>query len=85
MTSRCKRRDRGETAGRHTLEGAKRSCVTRKRGKSGRKGQISRKGANLRVRKWRQTSGAGRLDSFFPDLPAETQPVEDLAGFAYAS
>ena len=52
VTSRYKCRDRGETAGRYTLEGAKRSCVTRKRGKSGRKGQISRKGANLRVQKW---------------------------------
>ena len=43
VTGRYICRDRGETAGRYTFEGAKRSCVTRKRGKSGRKGAIFEK------------------------------------------
>ena len=43
VTGRYICRDRGETAGRYTFEGAKRSCVTRKRGKPGRKGAIFEK------------------------------------------
>ena len=45
VASRYRRRDRGETAGRYTLEGAKRSCT-----RYTKKGQAGTKGANFEKR-----------------------------------